>query len=727
MEYLRKTNKIFKLWNILINAIVITLGIVVVDYLNIPSQIIKNDSILISSIFIALIMLSFIEILKSKKYKLFVAKSINILDKCVFMTLFIELIYSIYLINDFKTYKFTILLIFFGIILCIFIWRLLYINNLLKKQKSKKSNMFDLKEFIETDIKINTSKNLVLFSENDVKYDLLNRGMFVDYIASLIKYCNPEKSFVFALNGAWESGKSTILNLVKNTINSEEMIIIDDFDPWKYNDSETLFRGFYDSITKNENFNFDYTLYKKIYNVYKVLILGNDNILNKIKFDLHFKDNNYSVNELKNIISTYLKINNKKVVFIIDNIDRLNKEQILVIFKTVSNLFDFDNFVYILSFDEKRVEKIFENELKIDSNYLNKIINSNVYLPKVNNNIISEIAIRTIKKMYLYYNIKIDNDEEIRFINMFSQLSSKFQDIRELKRFLNYISAFMQSSDIQELINMSDFIMIQLIKYLNINLYNTIYNTPMFFISEDINLSSIYQYDFFFAEKFNTMAKEFYQKLFNEEENKEYKTVLANLFPYINNFASGYQIRTTIPYNHDQNLYNTSVINKRICNGRYFEHYFDLTPNKYSELLKEVNEFIENFNNLTYNIDIDKDRAFINVKIDGEDARTLIGYRGEVLNALQTILNSLTNQESHNRVKVILNISNYKEKREQSLIELSDKIAKTVVNTGKTITLEPMMAYERKIIHTRLQNNNRVSTYSVGEEPYRKVVIAKKK
>lgn len=145
------------------------------------------------------------------------------------------------------------------------------------------------------------------------------------------------------------------------------------------------------------------------------------------------------------------------------------------------------------------------------------------------------------------------------------------------------------------------------------------------------------------------------------------------------------------------------------------------------KVVKFLNEFIENFNNLTYNIDIDKDRAFINVKIDGEDARTLIGYRGEVLNALQTILNSLTNQESHNRVKVILNISNYKEKREQSLIELSDKIAKTVANTGKTITLEPMMAYERKIIHTRLQNNNRVSTYSVGEEPYRKVVIAKKK
>lgn len=143
------------------------------------------------------------------------------------------------------------------------------------------------------------------------------------------------------------------------------------------------------------------------------------------------------------------------------------------------------------------------------------------------------------------------------------------------------------------------------------------------------------------------------------------------------------------------------------------------------KVVKFLDEFIENFDKLTYKIDIDIDRAFINVKIDGEDAKILIGYRGEVLNALQVILNSLTNQENLARVKVILNVSNYKEKREQSLIELSDKIAKTVMKTGKTITLEPMMAYERKIIHTRLQNNDKISTYSVGEEPYRKVVIAK--
>ena len=141
---------------------------------------------------------------------------------------------------------------------------------------------------------------------------------------------------------------------------------------------------------------------------------------------------------------------------------------------------------------------------------------------------------------------------------------------------------------------------------------------------------------------------------------------------------------------------------------------------------KFLEEFIKNFDNLEYVTNIDLENGFLKVDIDGESSKLLIGYRGEVLNSLQVILNSIANKNSNDRVRLILNISNYKEKREKSLEELADKISKTVLRTGKSITLEPMMAYERKIIHNRLQSNNKVTTYSIGEEPYRKVVIAKK-
>ena len=139
-----------------------------------------------------------------------------------------------------------------------------------------------------------------------------------------------------------------------------------------------------------------------------------------------------------------------------------------------------------------------------------------------------------------------------------------------------------------------------------------------------------------------------------------------------------------------------------------------------------LKDFVSNFENLNYNIHMDVEEGFIKIEINGEDSKTLIGYRGEVLNALQVILNSIANKDSKEKARVILNVSNYREKREKSLEELADKISKTVLKTGKSVTLEPMMAYERKIIHNRLQSSDKIKTYSIGEEPHRKVVISKK-
>ena len=141
---------------------------------------------------------------------------------------------------------------------------------------------------------------------------------------------------------------------------------------------------------------------------------------------------------------------------------------------------------------------------------------------------------------------------------------------------------------------------------------------------------------------------------------------------------------------------------------------------------KFLEEFIKNFENLNFETNIDKENGLLKIEINGGSSKILIGYRGDVLNSLQVILNSIANKNANSRIRVILNISNYKEKREKSLEELADKISKTVLKTGKSITLEPMMAYERKIIHNRLQSSNKVKTYSIGEEPYRKVVISKK-
>ena len=114
--------------------------------------------------------------------------------------------------------------------------------------------------------------------------------------------------------------------------------------------------------------------------------------------------------------------------------------------------------------------------------------------------------------------------------------------------------------------------------------------------------------------------------------------------------------------------------------------------------LKQISE-----EKLEYNII--NDEFYITVEIQGENTNSLIGYRGETLNAIQTLLSSIANKGIEEKVRIILDVSGYKEKRKKVLEELADKISKTVIKTGKRVTLEPMPAYERKIIHSRLQNN----------------------
>jgi len=142
-------------------------------------------------------------------------------------------------------------------------------------------------------------------------------------------------------------------------------------------------------------------------------------------------------------------------------------------------------------------------------------------------------------------------------------------------------------------------------------------------------------------------------------------------------------------------------------------------------LLDFLNKFVSNFseNEINYTVEIKKN--ILEVNMNGNNIGFLIGYRGETLNSFQTILASVVNNNFKTRAKVRLDIGGYKEKRKKSLEDLAVKVSKTVLKTGKTIKLEPMSAYERKIIHSKLQDNDKITTYSVGEEPHRRIVIEK--
>ena len=151
-----------------------------------------------------------------------------------------------------------------------------------------------------------------------------------------------------------------------------------------------------------------------------------------------------------------------------------------------------------------------------------------------------------------------------------------------------------------------------------------------------------------------------------------------------------------------------------------------LSEEEQEKAKNNLDEFLKEF--ITYlpentNYEIIKNSSYINVNITNSELGYLIGYRGETLYSLQNILTAIAGKNIVNKVRVILDIEGYKAKREKTLEDLAEKVAKTVVRTRKAVTLEPMGAYERKIIHSKLQTHPKVETKSIGEEPRRRVVI----
>lgn len=118
-----------------------------------------------------------------------------------------------------------------------------------------------------------------------------------------------------------------------------------------------------------------------------------------------------------------------------------------------------------------------------------------------------------------------------------------------------------------------------------------------------------------------------------------------------------------------------------------------------------------------------KANDYIFIDISGKDTGTIIGKRGQTLDSIQYLTNLVLNKNKEEYQRVILDAENYRTKREKTLEQLAHRLAGKVIRTGRTQKLEPMNPYERKIIHTALQDDSRVTTRSEGKDPYRRVIV----
>lgn len=131
--------------------------------------------------------------------------------------------------------------------------------------------------------------------------------------------------------------------------------------------------------------------------------------------------------------------------------------------------------------------------------------------------------------------------------------------------------------------------------------------------------------------------------------------------------------------------------------------------------------------NLQVNIKVNVHEDMLDVDLSGEEMGILIGKRGQTLDSLQYLLSLVVNKNSDNYVKVKVDTENYRQRRKETLESLARNIAFKVKRTKRPVSLEPMNPFERRVIHSALQNDRYVTTKSEGEEPYRHVVVSLKK
>ena len=115
----------------------------------------------------------------------------------------------------------------------------------------------------------------------------------------------------------------------------------------------------------------------------------------------------------------------------------------------------------------------------------------------------------------------------------------------------------------------------------------------------------------------------------------------------------------------------------------------------------------------------------MNVELSGENMGMLIGHHGDTLDALQYLTSLVVNRGAEDYTRVVLDTEGYRDKRAKALAQLAERTAARAIRTGR-VALEPMNPYARRILHTTLQDHPRVTTYSEGEEPYRRVIVVRK-
>ena len=415
----RKYKLKMKFFSKILLQIIIIYLICILDFYIIPSVLIKYSlNINYVLIFLDLLYL-FVFSNFLTRLKMNMSRIIKLIDVFLF---------NIFLLLEFYYFNHCTFIIYINIILLLIFILIQYINYILQKPVIQNDNI-DL-NILNYDLSFYKNSSNYVITDAPIKCndnDILNYDNFIISFSEFLRNCNPESSFRIGLSGAWGSGKTSVLHLVSNEL-SKDNIYFNFFSPWNYNSFDDIL--YYLCLNIGE-FLFDNRIinefvFNKFTSDIKKIISGFLSNKVGINFNDFFDDDNV----IGNVLNDCLDRSSKKIIFVIDDVDRLSYDQIKQLMKFLYNFLDLKKVIFIICYDKK----IIKNAYGDFYNFLNKIINCEIHMPVISSGMLSTVVTTSITNLLKKNNIsKID----YLFDSIMRCISDNIDNLRDFTNFLN--------------------------------------------------------------------------------------------------------------------------------------------------------------------------------------------------------------------------------------------------------------------------------------------------
>ena len=450
-------------------------------------------------------------------------------------------------------------------------------NNL--QNNDSQNGLLDLRDLNKGPVKWQDGDGAIVVDERAVDYDLFDRTTTQNQLRDAINHFSAKHSYVVGLVGKWGSGKTTLLTKLKEQYKGDEDTVFvrtsnnkDDFDLWLFGSQEEMIRGMYDTFLNSMGVRYNSLKNDKILESISKVVAGIPKT-GSILGPLISNDSYHDVTMLKDKMSKYLKSTHKHYIMCIENLDRTSKDQVVLLLKLISSVFDFPNVTYVLLYDGSRLDRILSDTNNINKTYKEKVINQEINMPLMINPAVSKQCLKNLLKSY-------DFSGTDEFDVILSTIVQNLSSIRELKRIMNSVfSIFAIKDDIR--LNYSQVLAIQYLFHKNLQLYNTIReNRDLLVVKKE--------------QEFNTIDKN------TSDQLKEifsayptYQNLLGSLFPKIELANSSDRIIRSYHRSEEE------MQLKSICMSQYFDNYFMLAENDYVRVINLLQDFNHKLNEST--------------------------------------------------------------------------------------------------------------------------------